>query len=82
MEQSTVTLPSYWACALINGDASGLEDDEAARCDAAAAALAADGWEIVDTVEDSERFTWSYDLYDPDAGVRGGDVMDYVVLKS
>ena len=22
------TLPAYWACYLINGDASGLEDDE------------------------------------------------------
>jgi hypothetical protein len=29
----TFTLPSYWACYLINGDASGMEDDEIKEVD-------------------------------------------------
>jgi hypothetical protein len=83
IETSTITLPSYWACALINGDYSGLEDDECRRCDAAIAELSVDGWEIIDTVENEEpRFTWYYHLYDPGAGVSGGDVIDYVILRN
>jgi hypothetical protein len=28
IETTTYTLPAYWACALINGDESGMDDDE------------------------------------------------------
>lgn len=28
------TLPAYWACALINGDESGMDDDEVKEMDA------------------------------------------------
>lgn len=83
IETSTVTLPSYWVCALINGDYGGLDDDECKRCDAAVAELSAEGWEIIDTVENEEpRFTWQYHLYDPGSGVSGGDVIDYVILRN
>lgn len=84
MECDTTTLPAYWASALINGDFSGLDDDEAARCRAAIGQLAADGWRIVDTArdEDSEqRFTWHYQLYDPGADCSGGEVLGYVILR-
>lgn len=83
----TVTLPAYWASALVNGDFSGLDANETKRCKAAMARLAADGWHVVDTVRDNDgngedaRFTWSYWLYDPDAGCDGGEVLDYVVLR-
>ena len=83
IEVDTVTLPAYWASALVNGDYSGLDDDEAARCEAAEKALAKDGWSVVSTADDDEpRFTWSYGLYDPGAEVSGGDVLDYTVLKA
>ena len=34
MNVETATAPAYWASYLINGDASGLEGDEIAACDA------------------------------------------------
>jgi hypothetical protein len=43
IEVDTVTLPAYWASALINGDFSGLESNEAERCQAAVDELA-QGW--------------------------------------
>ena len=80
---NTVTLPAYWASALVNGDYSGLDDAEAARCEAAEAKLAEDGWSVVSTADDDEpRFTWSYKLYDPEADCSGGEVLDYTVLKA
>lgn len=85
IETDTVTLPAYWASAIVNGDYSSftLHDDggdaETAACDSALEALADDGWRVVSTVEDSERFTWSFDLYGGTAS--GGDVCDYVVHR-
>lgn len=78
----TVTLPAYWASALVNNDWSGLTEVETVMCRAAIARLAADGWSVVSTVDDDEpRFTWSYQLYCPEADCSGGDVLDYVVHK-
>lgn len=86
MEQDIITLPAYWASALVNGDYSGLADHdpaEADRCKAAQANLARDGWQVVSTADDGEpRFTWHYRLYDPDAECQGGEVLDYVILKA
>jgi len=88
MDTDTITLPAYWASALVNGDYSGLDGDEAARCERAENELAARGWRVVDVTrgEDGEaeesRFTWSYGLYDPDAGVSGGDVLNYTMIRS
>lgn len=39
MEAITLTAPSYWASYLINGDSSGMEDQEIAACDAWIAGL-------------------------------------------
>lgn len=76
-----VTLPSYWASALVNGDFSGLTVEESIRCRAAIERLAKDGWTIAADVEDSERFTRHYDLYDPLADCSAGNVCDYIILK-
>lgn len=91
-EVSSVTLPSYWASALVNGDYSGFDDDaEMQRCQDAEAALAKDGWSVcgVDDDEDTgemqePRFTWSYYLYDVgcDPKIRGGEVLDYTIIRS
>jgi hypothetical protein len=78
-----VTLPAYWNTALINGDFSGLEDHdaaEAARCRAIIAQYAAEGWHFVDC-EDEAHFTWSYNLYDTGADCRGGDVLEYTIIR-
>jgi hypothetical protein len=79
METDIITLPAYWACALINGDESGMSDEEIAEMDTYLADALRDGWQVVSTVDDSERFTWSYDLYG--GSCAGGDVLDYVVVR-
>ena len=82
---SEVTLPVYWASALVNGDYSGLSEEEAKRCRAKVAELAAEGMAVVDCARDDSgeikdaRFTWNYPLYDREAAVSGGEVLDYVV---
>ena len=68
--------PSYWASYFVNGDASGLRDDEKTHADAWLARYP--NLQVMDAVEDSERFTWSYQLYDPMAARKGGDVMTYL----
>jgi hypothetical protein len=85
IEVMTVTLPAYWASALINGDASGMDDEEEVLMNAACEALTADGWYIVDVARDDEGeacepwFSWSYRLYGGDAS--GGDVLDYIAHR-
>lgn len=78
MQSRIVTGPAYWACALINGDHTGMSDAEDKLCAAWLVNELEPLEEVVDVVEDSERFTWSYRLYGGDAA--GGDVCDYVVL--
>jgi hypothetical protein len=80
IETDIVTLPAYWASALVNGDTSGMDDDEIADMEAQLDGLASEGWRVVSTVDDDEpRFTWSFNLYGGNCA--GGDVLDYVVHK-
>jgi hypothetical protein len=86
LEVDTVTGPSEWASALVNGDTSGLDDEDEKAMNLWADNLAKDGWSVVDIATDEEtgegqepRFTWSYRLYGGTAG--GGDVVDYVVHR-
>lgn len=80
IETGTITLPVYWASALINGDTSGMDDDEIASMDNYIQdACFNEGWRVVDCVEDTERFTWSFNLYGGDCA--GGDVCDYTILR-
>lgn len=71
------TAPAEWACALVNGDYSGLDANEAAACRA---------WQEsilparVVATEGLPRFTSSYRLY---GGLyEGGDVLDYQTLET
>ena len=79
-----ITLPAYWANALVNGDYSGLEfsdPTEAQHCRNTVAGLASEGWQVVSLIEDSARFTWHYQFYNTEANVSGGEVCDYVIHK-
>jgi hypothetical protein len=81
MKTETITAPAYWAAALVNGDFSGLSNEENA---ALLKWQVANGnpW-VLDVARDEDgegigpRFTWSFDLYGGTA--RGGEVLDYVV---
>jgi hypothetical protein len=70
---------SYWASYLINGDASGLEPDEKALCDAWLDRELPAGFSIVNCAEES-HFSWSYDLW-TGSDCRGGDLLDYTAVK-
>ena len=72
-----ITAPDYWACYFINGDASGMTDEEIKNADFFIEQN--DIISVIDVVENSERFTCSYDLYDTRACVSGGTVVDYIV---
>lgn len=82
----TVTAPSDWASALVNGDFSGLEEDDTAACIAWADTLEQKGWVVVGVASDENgdsedpHFTWSYRLYGGNAG--GGNVVDYIVHRT
>ena len=86
MKVDTITAPACWASALVNGDASGMTPQERA---AMALWLIREGYpNIYDVARDGSgevqepRFTWHFDLYAPECGVRGGEVLDYVVLSN
>lgn len=80
MTTDTITLPAYWASALVNGDFSSLTPDEENRCREEIRRLDSEGWSVV-SCEDETRFSWSYQLYDPGADCRGGDVLDYTIIR-
>jgi exonuclease III len=85
IEVDTITMPAFWATALINDDRTGMSDAEEAAMDAFMQDIEADGWYVVDVVRnddgeaDEARFTWSYRLHGGDAN--GGDVIDYVIHR-
>lgn len=79
IESDTVTGPAHWASYLINGDDSGMTDEEIAACNAWQKKL--EPWYVVSTADDDEpRFTNSYDIHSG-TDIRGGSVIDYVVHK-
>ena len=81
-ETDVVTLPAYWASALINGDFSSFETDarELEAYLTQVQLLESDGWQVVGIADEEPRFTWNYDRYGGTA--RGGDVVDYIVIRS
>ena len=72
MKTETFLLPAYWASYLINGDASGLDDDEQAACDKWLSRNP--GAEIVDC--SSEQFF----SHSNDAGTLPGDCLEYTAI--
>jgi hypothetical protein len=79
IEPDEITAPAHWAAALINDDWSGMEKADAERCNAFVSLLESRHMYVVSIIDDSERFTWRYALYDPASGRQGGTVADYVV---
>jgi len=81
IQKDEVTAPSVWASALVNGDTSGLDDEDEKALNVWADNLEKSGWTVVGVAgEDQEpRFTWSYRQYGGTA--KGGDVLDYIVHK-
>lgn len=76
----TIIGAAYWASYLINGDDSGLEPHEVALCDAWQDRELADAESIV-SCGDEAYFSWHYDMHTGDCSVRGGDVLEYTVLR-
>jgi hypothetical protein len=75
MRFDKVTGPACWASYFINGDASGLTDEEVAQADA---------WlhreEVINVVDCGEpHFSWSMCFYAPEMNCTGGDVVEYTV---
>lgn len=66
------TLPACWASYLINGDASGMPDEDKAQCDAF---LKGKGLPAPVSCSDESWFSWRND-----ATKLGGDVMDFFFL--
>lgn len=75
----TITAPAAWAAYFINGDASGLSEEEKAQADAWCTREGVARSDFV-SCDDAPRFTWSLRLYAPELGASGGDVLDYTYL--
>jgi len=76
MRVDTVKMPAFLACALINGDTSGLDESDMQWLKAAEEYVAPG--RVVSTVEDCEGyFSWSCEL---PGYTLGAEMMDYVVL--
>jgi hypothetical protein len=52
-EAKTLDVPSHWLSALVNGDDSGLEDEEIAQLEAFCASELSDGWSVTAWEEES-----------------------------
>lgn len=74
IETTTFTLPSYWASYLINGDASGLNDEEQENADSFLEDVTP--W-TPSSVEGESFFSNSND-----AGTLPGDCLEYTFFKS
>lgn len=85
IEVDYVTLPAHWASALVNGDFSGMDDDETARMALEVSELARSGFCVVDVARNADGepqgswFSWSFASYG--GGCAGGDLCEYVVHR-
>lgn len=83
IEVTLITGPAYWASALVNGDTSGMDEEEITLMNAWLEHHKP--WYIVDVARDlngegiEPRFTWFYSLYGGTA--KGGVILDYVAYK-
>lgn len=73
LETETYTLPAYWASYLINGDASGIDDEEQAACDSFLESIP--GWICSDCGNES------FFSHCNDAGTLAGDCLEYTFFK-
>ena len=61
MKTETFTLPAHWACALVNGDFSGLEDSEADELEAWQSAASEQGYGFCVEVSGEAFFCTGHD---------------------
>jgi len=61
MKTEILTLPAHWACALINGDFSGLEESEAQELEAWQSAASAEGFGFCVDVSEEPFFSKYHD---------------------
>jgi hypothetical protein len=61
MKTEVFTLPAHWACALVNGDFSGLEDSEANELEAWQSAASAEGYGFCVDVSQESFFCKQHD---------------------
>jgi hypothetical protein len=73
-QTETYSLPSYWASYLVNGDASDMEDDDQAECDAFLASIPY-GFACVDVSDESDF------RHSNDAGTLAGDCADFTFMR-
>jgi hypothetical protein len=82
----TITLPAYWASALVNGDFSGLDANEEGECRAMIKDLWRRGLAVVSTADGTAgyapRFTKHYRLYAPLSAFSAGEVLEYVTHEA
>lgn len=81
-EVDTISLPSHWASALVNGDFSGVEDEDARHIELMMSKLGQEGWHVVGTSDEEPRFTNHYQVHNPYSQSHGGEVMDFVIHRS
>ncbi len=74
MKTYEILMPDFWACYLINGDASGFEPGEQEACDAYIEEQRIQ--DVFDVSEESD-FSWAYGLHGGEA--QGGNLATYVV---
>jgi hypothetical protein len=81
IERETITLPTCWASALVNGDFTGLDHDEEDALLDCLEDLRVGGWSIVSVVGDEPPYcTKFYRMYGGTADY--GEVVDYVMLRA
>lgn len=78
IETSTITLPAYWASALINADQSGMSESEIACMNAYLDTALKGGWYVVST-EGEPYFSWHFGRHGGECD--GGQLQDYVVHR-
>jgi len=75
MTTATYTLPAYWASCLINGDSSGMEENDMADCNAFLASIP--GWHCA-SCSDESHFAHRNDS----GNNLAGDVLEFTFIKS
>lgn len=78
IETDTIAAPACWASALINGDESGLEQEDIDAMNNWLTDLISDGWRVCDTIGEP-FFSWNYSLYGGTA--LGGDLLGYTIFR-
>jgi len=82
IDADIVTLPAHWAVYAAYGDANDEATDAVERL-AIALYMAEHSICELMSIEDTERFTWSYQLYSlGTSAATGGTVCDYILVSN